>query len=132
MTPKLKRSASEKGISLAEILISLAVILPSLLITISILASAQYLSHQSRERLLALNAARTTIETIKDTPLQSVPGISTASFIPTGLRNGAIAITTNPVNLAGAQIATVTVTVTWSGTRNFQRSLQVTTMRSKY
>ena len=132
MKLKIRRSTSEKGISLAEILISLVILLPALLITISILTSAQYLSHQSRERLLALNAARTTLETIKDTPLQSVPGISTAGFVPVGLRNGIITITTNPANLAAAQVATVTVTVSWSGTRNFQRSLQVTTMRSKY
>lgn len=132
MKGRFHSSASKGGMTLTEILISLGIVLPALLIAISVLATAQHLSNESRERLLALNAARTTLETIKDTPLQNVPNINPAASVPAGLRNGAITIVTNPVNLNGVQVATVTVTVTWTGSRNFQRSLQISTMRSRY
>ena len=90
------------------------------------------MSEESRSRLLALNAARTTLETIKNTPLGAVPAINTANIVPQALPGGAIVIRTNPANLAGAVVATVTVTVSWIGPKNMPRTLQVTTMRSQF
>ena len=122
----------EKGLTLIELMIDLGILLPVLGIALAILVVSNEMSEESRERLLALNAARSTLEAVKDTPLVNVPAIPTAPLVPAGLRNGAINITTNPVNLVGAQIATVTVTVSWSSRRNRAKTLQVTTMRSQF
>ena len=129
---KIPPSYSESGLTPIEVMTSLLVLLPSLLVIIFVLATAQHMSQESRERLLALNAARSTLETIKNTSLQNVSGINPVALVPADLRNGVIAITTNPVNLVGAQIATVTVTVTWNGVKNIPRSLRLSTMRSRY
>ncbi len=128
----MKLLRSRKGMTLVEVLAALTILLPTLLSAFYVLVVAQTMSQESRDRLLALNAARSTLETIKDTALTSVPNINTASFIPANLKNGAITITTNPANLGGQSLATVTITVNWLGPKNRARSLQVTTMRSRY
>lgn len=79
-----------------------------------------------------MNAARSTLEEIKDTTLSGVANIQTAGFIPADLPNGAITITTNPANVSAVTIATVTVTVTWTGPRNRPMTLEITTMRSAF
>lgn len=124
--------SSRKGLTLVEVLGALTLLLPTLLVALYVLTAAQGMSEESRERLLALNAARSTLEIVKDTPLVNVPNINTVPLVPTGLRNGAIAVTTNPANLGAQTLATVTVTVNWLGAKNRPRSLQVTTMRSRY
>ena len=118
--------------TLIEVMAALVILLPSLLLTVYILTVAQNMSREARERLLALNAARSSLETIKNTPLANLPTINTNPFVPAELKNGAITIATNPANLGGQAIATVTVTVSWLGQRNMPRALQVTTMRSQY
>ncbi len=128
----MKLLRSRKGMTLVEVLAALTILLPTLLAALYVLVVAQNMSQESRDRLLALNAARSTLETIKDTALTSVPNINTTSFIPANLKNGAISITTNPTNLGGQTLATVTITVNWLGPKNRARSLQVTTMRSRY
>ncbi len=128
----MRKPFSKKGLSLIEIVISLAILLPSLLVCIFVLTNAQHMSQEARNRLLALNTARSVIETIKDTPLQNITAINTAGLIPAELRNGAVVIATNPANLINAQIATVTVTVTWTGVKNMPRAFRITTMRSRY
>jgi len=122
----------QKGLTLVEVLGALTLLLPTLLVALYVLIIAQNMSQEARERLLAVNAARSTLETIKSTPLPSIPALNTASLVPANLKNGAIAITTNPANLAGQSIATVTVTVSWLGAKNRPRALRVTTMRSQY
>ncbi len=123
---------SEKGLTLIELIMALGILLPTLLVTLSVLMTAQRMSEDSRGRVRALNAARSTLETIKTTPLQSVPNINTANLVPADLTNGAIAIVTNPANLGGVSIATVTVVVSWRGSGNRSLALQFSTMRSRY
>lgn len=125
-------SGSQKGLSLIEVMISMSILVLVVLFAFYVLTAAHHMSEESRSRLLALNAARSTLEAIKDTTLPGVPGINTAAFIPQDLPNGAINIQTNPANLAGVQIATVTVIVQWTGTKNMARQLQFTTMRSRF
>lgn len=122
----------QKGVTLVEIMAALVILLPTLLLALYVLMVSQRVSQESRERLLALNAARSTLETIKNTPLPSIPNINTAGFLPAELKNPSITIATNPANLGGQAIATVTVTVNWLGQRNMPRSLQLSTMRSQY
>lgn len=123
---------SQRGVLLIEILTSLGVLLPILLIALFVLINAHQLSQESRERLLALTTAHSVLETIKDTALPNVLRINTAGLIPAALPQGAVVITSNPANPAGATLATLTVTVSWQGTRNTPRNLRVTTMRSRY
>lgn len=128
---KVKRF-SEKGVALLELMFSAAIMTAVLLSCYFVLISAHHMSEESRSRLLALNAARSTLEAIKTTPIANVPAINTAPFLPADLPGGAIAIVTNPANVVGVQIATVTVVVSWTGPRNMPRTLQMTTMRSQF
>ena len=123
---------NQKGLGLVELLFSFAFMVLVLLFALYVLSAAHHLSEESRGRLLALNAARSTLEAIKNTALVNVPAINTAQYVPADLRNGAIAIATNPANLAGVQVATITVNVTWNGPRNRPMQYQITTMRSRF
>lgn len=126
------RISNERGLTMVELMISLFVMVTTVGMAVYLLSSAQQLSRDSRERLMALNAARSTLEAVKDTPLGNVTGINAAAFVPAELSGGQITILTNPANLTGATIATVTVRVAWNGTRNIPRTLQVSTRRSVY
>lgn len=126
------RIKGNRGFTLIELMISMFILVIALGSAAYALSYAQYMSADSRQRLLALHAARSTLETIKNTGLTNVASINTAGFIPTGLTNGAVTISTNPANLAGVTIATVTVTVSWTGPRNMARTLRISTMRSIY
>ncbi len=123
---------SEKGMTLIELLFSVGVMGFVFLSSLLALQEAHNLSTEARQRLLAMNAARSVLETVKTTALANVPAINTAALVPPDLPAGAIAITTNPGNLAGAVVATVTITVNWRGPKNMLKNLQVTTMRSIY
>ena len=122
----------EKGLTLIELMFSFGLFGLVVASSFFALIVAHQVSEDSRSRLLALNAARTTLEVIKDTPLANVPSMSTAGLVPADLPLGAISITTNPTLVTTASIATVTVTVTWTGSKNMPRQLEVTTMRSAY
>ena len=127
-----RQPGSQKGVTLAEAVIALGVLLPTMLIVLLVLINAHQTSQEARQRLLALNAARSVLEIVKDTPLLNVPAINTAPYVPGELVNGAIAIATNPASLANVNLATVTVSVSWRGPRNRPYTLEVSTMRSRY
>ncbi len=129
---KRKREKSERGFTLIELLFSVTVLAVILLSCVFTLQEAQNLSTDARQRLLAMNAARSALETIKNTALVNVPAINTAPLIPADLPAGAMVIATNPANLAVVNVATVTITVSWRGPKNIPKNLQVTTMRSIY
>ena len=130
---KNKRSG-QRGMTLIELMISASVMVTVLGACIYLLHSAHYLSQESRNRLLALNAARSTLEAVKNTGLANVPNINTAQYVPAALPSGTITITTNPAaaSLSTAAIATVTIDVRWTSAKNIQKTLQITTMRSRY
>lgn len=123
---------NQRGFTLIELMISSFILVVVMGSAVYVLTQAQMMSGESRQRLLALHAARSTLETIKNTSLTSVPAINTAALVPAGLTGGSITIATNPANLAGVSVATVTVTVSWTGPKNMPRSLQISTMRSMY
>jgi prepilin-type N-terminal cleavage/methylation domain-containing protein len=123
---------SEKGLTLIELMISLALMALVSVTGFYILTAAKQMSESSRSRLLAANAARSALEQIKNTGLQNVGALSTSGFIPSTLPGGTMTIATNPANLSSATIATVTVTVNWQGPRNRTEQLQISTMRSAY
>lgn len=123
---------TESGLTLIELLFSAVIMGIVLLSCLFALQEAHNLSREARYKLLAMNAARSVLETVKNTALVNVTAINTAGMIPADLPSAAITVTTNPVNLAAATVATVTVTVNWRGAKNIPKSMQVTTMRSIY
>lgn len=129
---------AERGFTLLELMVSVGIMVLVLVGSFSVLVEANQMTQQARYRILAANAARSVLETIKDTPLNQVPNINTANFVPRDvngnitLPNGNIVIRTNPANLAGAQLATVTVRVTWTGVKGIAGNVEVTTMRSRF
>lgn len=133
---------SERGVTLIEFMVSIAILATVALTSFYTLTVARQVSESSRYRLLALNVARSALERVKNTALISVPGMSTTGLLPvnptTGvlpgpLPSGAIAINTNPsVISAATNVATVTVTVSWRGSSNRQEQIQVSTMRSRF
>jgi Tfp pilus assembly protein PilX len=122
----------QRGLTLIELMLSFGILALVVVSSFYTLMIAHQMSEDSRYRLLALNAARSVLEEVKITPLANVRGIVTANFVPNNLPRGAITITTNPVVLTGAQVATVTITVTWRGAANKRGQLEITTMRSRY
>lgn len=123
---------NQRGATLIEMMIALVIVSIILIGASLALFKSRQMSEDARKSLLALNAAKTALETIKNTPLASVSGLSTASMVPAGLTNGAIAIATNPANVAGVTLATVTVTVTWTGSSNRAQTIRFSTQRSSY
>lgn len=132
MTPLRKSLQNWKGLTLIEMMISLVVLSMVLLSGIFVLVQARQMGEDSRLRLLAANAAKSTLEAIENTPLANLATINTANYVPAGLTNGTITITTNPSSVATATLATVTVRVQWRGPKNALRQIDVTTMRSSY
>lgn len=128
----IRLKKNQKGLTLIELMFSMFLLAVTVITSFYVLTAAHHMSEASRGRLLALNAARSIMEQIKETPLTAVPAINAAQFISPELRNGAAVITTNPANLAGVQVATVTVTVNWTGPRNRPSTIQFTTMRSRF
>ncbi len=123
---------SERGVSVVEFMFSMAILTIVTLSSFFILTNAKQMVEDARYRVLALNAARSTLEQIKNTALANVSSVSTTSFVPVALPQGAITITTNPSPINAATVATVTVSVAWQGSRNRAQTLQVSTMRSLY
>ncbi len=130
----IKKIKGNKGFTLIEILVSIGILAILMGTSVAVLIGARQLSEDSRGRFLAMDAGRSVLETVKGTPLTQLGTIAPAGFVPAELKNGSIVITTSSAtgNLAVDPIATVTVTVTWTGPQNRTRTLQLTTMRSKY
>lgn len=122
----------EGGFTLVEVMFSVAILGLVLLSAFHALTFAHQMSQESRYRLIATNTARSVLETIKDTPLGLVDTIDTSTLIPADLPNAGITITTNPANLTGAQLATVTVSITWTNPKGLPGVLEFTTMRSRF
>jgi type II secretory pathway pseudopilin PulG len=121
---------SEKGLTLIELLVSLGLLILITGSALSVLNAAQQTSEDSRSRLVALNAARSLLEEIKDTPVQDIGSIRVADYIPQNLCRGNVTLLSNPATIGSAQLATVTVRVSWMGSNNRPQTLDVTTMRS--
>jgi Tfp pilus assembly protein PilV len=129
---RIKGLRNERGVLLIEVLIAFFLLSLVMISTGGLLIKTAQMSEDNRGRLLALQAAQSALETIKDTSLTSLGTIDTTTFIPSYLKNGALAIQTNPAVDANTQIATITVTVSWQGAMNRPQELQVSTMKSRF
>ena len=90
------KRVGQKGFTLIELMISAFILTMIAGASIYTLVTAQYAAQESRQRLLAIHAARTTLETIKDTGLINLTAINTAGFVSPDLTNGAVTITYSP------------------------------------
>ncbi len=129
---KTKELGNEKGALLLEILFAFFILGFVVVSSGGLLIKTAQMSTDNKGQLLALQAAQSTLETIKDTSLTAIGSINTAALIPSNLNQGAITIQTNPTIVAATQIATITVTVSWRGSLNRLRQLQVSTMKSRF
>ncbi|HNV86076.1 MAG TPA: hypothetical protein PKL97_03805 [Candidatus Omnitrophota bacterium] len=119
--------------TLVEVLLSFAILVPVLLISLFALTYAQQACLDCGMTLQAMNVARSALEVVKNTPLTQVPLIDMSAQVPDSLPNGAIVISTNPAVINGtSQFAVVTITVSWRETKGRPKSLQVTTIRSRF
>lgn len=115
-----------------EVLFATGIVTLVVASAVYVLLMAFHMSEESRNRLLALNTARSVLEEIKDTPIASVADLDVEDLIPEELVGGTIDITTNPADASAEVLATVTVTVSWNGAKNRGQTLSITTMRSAY
>lgn len=127
-----KEFRGQRGFTLLEVLFATGIVTLVVASAVYVLLMAFHMSEESRNRLLALNTARSVLEEIKDTPIASVADLDVEDLIPEELVGGTIDITTNPADASAEVLATVTVTVSWNGAKNRGQTLSITTMRSAY
>jgi Tfp pilus assembly protein PilX len=121
-----------EGVLLLELLFAFCILGFIVISAGGLLIKTAQMSEDNKGRLLALQTAQSALETIKDTALTNIANIPATISIPAGLRHGAVTIQTNPANVTGVDVATVTVTVSWQGANNRSQQLQVSTMKSRF
>ncbi|MDP3921114.1 MAG: type II secretion system protein [Candidatus Omnitrophota bacterium] len=128
----MRQLSSQRGLTLIELMISMGILLITVLLAFYVLTTSQQMAEHARGRLSALNAARSVMEAIKDTSIDGIAEIVLADFVPDELQNAAVTIATNPTPVAADDpIATVTVTVAWTGPNNRDMALAISTMKSR-
>ena len=125
-----------RGFTLIELMISLAIVVVAIAGTLQAIHAANILSIESRETTIAMNDARAVLERIKISSLASLPENATVdasavwadlgTFVSNSLANEQIQITAG----GGSSLRQMTVTVTWMGPRNKNKSVQFTTLKS--
>lgn len=127
----LKRR-DKRGFLLLELLLAFFILSFVVICAGGLLIKTSHMLEDNKGRLLALEAAQSALDVVKDTPLTAIGNINRAALVPAALSQGAITIQTNPQNLTGINIATVTITVSWRGAMNRAQQLQISTMRSRF
>jgi len=122
----------QAGMTMLEILISFAVLALVSLTAIKLSINSQQLTQDTQLKLLATGAGRSVMELVRSTPLTDVPSIITTPYIPADLPGATIALTTSPGNLAGVDIATITIRVSWTGSQGRPRTMDLTTLKTRY
>jgi type II secretory pathway pseudopilin PulG len=127
---------SQSGMTMLEVLFSFAILALVSLNAVKLSLSAQQMTQDTQLKLLAVGAARSVMEVVRTTPLDTLDDnpspITASSYVPADLPSGAIAITTSPASLTGVDVATITVRVTWTGSKNRSRTLDLTTIKTRY
>ncbi len=106
-----------RGMSLLEVTISVAILATAVVGLSAALAATSHLDSQSKERLLAINAARETLETIQAQPFrviatndQKLLDVIGLQPIPGQKLPGSIT-----VNTLSSELVEVVVTIEWIG-----------------
>ena len=109
---------AEGGFTLIEFLFSLVVFATILGGSLAALQTAQQLSEDSQSRLIAMNAARTVLELMKDPDKNLTQAAAVTTAVP--LQNGSVTIDWRPANpgagetLANTDYATFLVYIYWA------------------
>lgn len=124
----------QRGMTLIEVLFSFGLLSIFALTSLKLIAMSQQLTVDTQSKLIAIGAARSVMEMVKTNPLSEVDTLSTASYLPADLPNGSISIVTSPsgASLDAATIATVTVAVSWTGSKGRTLSTSLSVLKSAY
>ncbi len=125
---------NQKGMSLVEVLFSFGILSVFALTSLKLIAMSQQLTVDTQSKLIAIGAARSVMEMVKTNPLSEVDTLSTASYLPADLPGASISILTSPsgAGLDTATIATVTVVVSWTGSKGRALSSSLSVLKSAY
>jgi len=133
---RVYNKGNNKGFTLIELMIALVVLVVAAAGALQAIYAANILSIEAKETTIAMNDARAVLDRIKITPLASLPDSATVdartvwtdlnSFVSNSLSNEQIQVTGD----TGTQLKQVTVTVSWQGPRNKQKSVQLVTLKS--
>ncbi len=129
-----------KGISLIEVLIATLIFVATLVGVLEAYVYSVYLSQLNRDITIALNNARSIMETMRSTPMNSL-----VTRFPDGVADGPAGVYQSYVGgytLSGERITVAytdiaqipleaVVTVQWGDMRFVQRTVALTTMRSQ-
>jgi len=120
--------------TLVEVLFSFGLLAVFALTSLRLITMAQQLTVDTQSKLIAIGAARSVMEMIKTNPLSEVDTLSTSGYLPADLPGGSIQIITSPSGAAldTAEIATVTVAVSWVGSKGRTLSTSLSILKSAY
>ena len=130
----LGKARCQRGMTIIEILFSFGILALFALTSLKLIAMSQQVTIDTQSKIIAMGAARSVMEKVKTTPLSDVDVIVTSSYLPSDLSGGSISILTSPsgVGLDTATIGTITVRVSWTGSRGRAQSFDLTTLKSSY
>ncbi len=122
-----------KGLTLAEILLSLAIIVIAFSAIILVFASCVVLNEASREQTIAIAHANYVMEDIKNTNFGTIKnnGDTQWDFDITALTNKGLNALSNEsidTQVSGSDLLDVVVTVTWQNRRQVTQSVPIETL----
>jgi Tfp pilus assembly protein PilV len=125
---------NQQGMTLIEVLFSFGLLAIFALTSLRLITMSQQLTVDTQSKLIAIGAARSVMEMIKTNPLSEVDTLSTSGYLPADLPGGSIQIVTSPSGAAldTAEIATVTVAVSWVGSKGRALSTSLSILKSAY
>jgi len=131
-----KKLKNKRGMTLIEVVISLAILVIASAGALQAIFTSNILSVEAKETTIAMNDARAVLERVKITSLGSLPSDATidgftvwadlGTTISNNLNQEQILITGGN----GNTVRQITVTVNWVGPRNKAKSVQFTTLKS--
>ena len=125
---------NQQGMTLIEVLFSFGLLAIFALTSLRLITMSQQLTVDTQSKLIAIGAARSVMEMIKTNPLSEVDTLSTSGYLPADLPGGSIQIVTSPSGAAldTAEIAAVTVAVSWVGSKGRALSTSLSILKSAY
>lgn len=111
------RPVRERGLSLLEVTASITMLAVAVIGLMAAIAATSHLDQQSKERLLAVNAAREVLDTVRAQPYRVIGTNDSKIFDVVGLQPmpGQSLPGRITVNTLAANLVEVVVTIEWKG-----------------